>query len=42
MAARDGKELPEVLREMEMTIDRDDLYGVKQAAAVVEPNGVRV
>ena len=42
VAARDGKELPEVLREMEMTIDRDDLYGVKQAAAVVEPNGVRV
>ncbi|MBZ5567285.1 MAG: hypothetical protein LAN64_05470 [Acidobacteriia bacterium] len=42
VAARDGKELPEVLREMESTIDRDYLYGVKQAAAVREPNGVRV
>jgi len=30
VAARDGKELPEVLRDMERTIDRDYLYGVKQ------------
>jgi len=29
VAARDGKELPEVLREMEETLDRDYLYGVK-------------
>ncbi|MGZ4833518.1 MAG: hypothetical protein ACXVZQ_11370 [Terriglobales bacterium] len=34
VAARDGKELPEVLRDLEMTIDRDYLYGVKQPAAV--------
>jgi hypothetical protein len=34
VAARDGKELPEVLRAMESTIDRDYLYGVKQAAGV--------
>ena len=31
VAARDGKELPEVLRDLERTIDRDGLYGVKQA-----------
>ncbi len=30
VAARDGRELPEVLREMESTIDREQLYGVKQ------------
>jgi hypothetical protein len=42
VAARDGMELPEVLRGMESTIDRDYLYGVKKAAAVTEPNGVRV
>jgi enolase len=42
VAARDGKELPEVLRGMEFTIDRDYLYGVKQAAAATVPNGVRV
>jgi enolase len=42
VAARDGMELPEVLRGMEMTIDRDYLYGVKQAAAATVPNGVRV
>jgi enolase len=29
IAARDGKELPEVLREMETTIDRDYLYGIR-------------
>lgn len=34
VAARDGKELPEVLRDLEMTIDREYLYGVKQPAAV--------
>ncbi|MGZ4812825.1 MAG: hypothetical protein ACXVZI_08645 [Terriglobales bacterium] len=34
VAARAGKELPEVLRDLEMTIDRDYLYGVKQPAAV--------
>ena len=34
VAARDGMELPEVLRGMEFTIDRDYLYGVKQAAKV--------
>jgi enolase len=36
VAARDGKELPEVLREMEMTIDRDQLYGIKAAVAEQE------
>jgi enolase len=40
LAARDGKELPDVLRDMETTIDRDYLYGVKAVATV--PNGVRV
>lgn len=34
VAARDGRELPEVLREMEQTIDRDYLYGVKSLAPV--------
>jgi enolase len=29
VAARDGKELPEILREMEQTLDRDYLYGIK-------------
>ena len=29
VAARDGGELPDVLREMEPTIDRDYLYGIK-------------
>jgi hypothetical protein len=29
VAARDGRELPEILREMESTIDRDYLYGIK-------------
>jgi enolase len=32
VAARDGMELPEVLRGMEFTIDRDYLYGVKAEA----------
>lgn len=31
VAARDGIELPDVLREMESTIDRDYLYGIKSA-----------
>jgi enolase len=35
IAARDGTELPEVLREMEATIDRDHLYGIKSAAMPV-------
>ncbi len=29
VAARDGKELPEILREMEQTLERDYLYGIK-------------
>jgi enolase len=29
VAARDGRELPDVLREMESTIDRDYLYGLR-------------
>jgi enolase len=36
VAARDGRELPEVLREMESTIDRDYLYGVKSEVAAPE------
>jgi enolase len=32
IAARDGKELPEVLREMESSMDRDHLYGIKAKA----------
>ncbi len=32
VAARAGRERPDVLRDMEMTIDRDYLYGVKTAA----------
>jgi enolase len=36
VAARDGRELPEVLREMEQTIDRDYLYGIKAPAPVLE------
>jgi hypothetical protein len=35
IAARDGTELPEVLRELETTIDRDYLYGMKSAAIPV-------
>ncbi|MFB3915188.1 MAG: hypothetical protein ACE14M_00545 [Terriglobales bacterium] len=34
IAARDGEELPEVLREMEIAMDRDYLYGLKESAAV--------
>ena len=33
IAARDGGELPEVLREMESSLDRDYLYGIKAAPA---------
>jgi enolase len=40
VAARDGKELPEVLREMEATIDRDYLYGIKVETSVA--TGARV
>ncbi|MBZ5654459.1 MAG: hypothetical protein LAO56_04175 [Acidobacteriia bacterium] len=36
VAARDGLELPDVLREMESTIDRDYLYGIKAAVTVPE------
>jgi enolase len=36
VAARDGLELPEVLRAMESTIDRDYLYGIKAAVPVLE------
>lgn len=35
IAARDGRELPDVLREMESTVDRDYLYGLKVAPASV-------
>ena len=31
IAARDGGELPEVLREMESTLDREYLYGIRSA-----------
>lgn len=33
IAARDGKELPDVLRSMEPAIDRNYVYGMKAAAA---------
>jgi hypothetical protein len=33
IAARDGGELPDVLRETESTLDRDYLYGIKGAPA---------
>ena len=37
VAARDGRELPEVLHEMEQNLDRDYLYGIKSTpASVVE------
>jgi enolase len=36
VAARDGMELPEVLREMESTIDRNYLYGITSAVPVPE------
>ncbi len=32
VAARDGRELPDVLRDMEPTIDRDYLYGFREQA----------
>ena len=34
IAARDGGELPDVLREMEATLDRDYLYGIKATSSV--------
>ncbi len=34
VAARDGRELPEVLRDMQMAIDRNYLYGVTQGISV--------
>lgn len=33
VAARDGRELPDVLRDLEPVIDRDYLYGIKSRAA---------
>lgn len=36
VAARDGKELPEILRDMEPTLDRDYLYGIKTKVEVPE------
>jgi len=36
VAARDGVELPEVLRELESQIDRDYLYGIKAEVTVPE------
>jgi enolase len=42
IAARDGRELPEVLREMESTIDRDYLYGVKAAPVPEELHALSV
>jgi enolase len=36
VAARDGKELPEILRDIEQTLDRDYLYGVKTKVEVPE------
>jgi enolase len=36
IAARDGRELPEVLRDAEDSIDRDVLYGIKAAKPQVE------
>jgi enolase len=36
VAARDGKELPEILRDVEQTIDRDYLYGFKTKTAVAK------
>lgn len=35
IAARDGMELPEVLRELEPAIDRDYLYGLKDRPAEI-------
>jgi enolase len=36
IAARDGRELPDVLREAEQTLDRDYLYGIKARVEVPE------
>ena len=36
VAARDGKELPEILRDLEQTIDRDYLYGFKAEVGIPE------
>ncbi len=33
VAAREGRELPDILRDLEPVIDRDHLYGIKSAAA---------
>ena len=33
IAARDGQELPDVLRKIEFKIDRDYLYGIKLASS---------
>jgi enolase len=38
VAARDGKELPEVLREMESTIDRNYLYGITDQIQAPTPD----
>jgi enolase len=37
LAARDGVELPDILRDMEVAIDRDYLYGLKAVAAPAGP-----
>ena len=36
LAARDGRELPEILRDLEPILDRDYLYGIKAAVPVLE------
>ena len=36
IAARDGRELPDILRDLEPVIDRDILYGIKQPGTVPE------
>ena len=36
LAARDGRELPDILRDLEAAIDRDYLYGIKAAVPVPE------
>jgi enolase len=36
LAARDGRELPDILRDLEPVIDRDYLYGIKAAVPVPE------
>jgi hypothetical protein len=40
IAAREGVELPDVLREMEPIIDRDHLYGVAAADVSVSTSKV--